>query len=154
MSFNTNPLCIPFDAPNPHPLHIPQVHTQKRHEGKPWRGNLAVAAAALRSKRDRWASLKLRQEWADETFMRAHLKAAGIVVANNAEPATEDRLRLLLKRAGVKTHEARQAVGMSLQAYLVANPNLPLWAALALVLEATGRFLVNAAPKGHEGTPA
>lgn len=93
-----------------------------------------------KAKREQWASLDLRQTWADEAFMRSHLKAAGLVVRNNAEPATASRLRSLLFKAGVMGPEARAALGKTLQEFLTANPKLPLWAAVALVLEATGRF--------------
>lgn len=56
------------------------------------------------------------------------------------EPATEPRLRQVLRRAGVSGAEIVKSVGLSPEGFNSANPNLPLWAAVALVLESTGRF--------------
>ena len=92
------------------------------------------------SKLAKWAALDLRQDFADETFMRNHIKAAGLRAPIRTEPATQPRLRSLLHHAGVAASEANEAVGTTLSGYLKLNPGLPLWAALALVLEATGRF--------------
>lgn len=100
----------------------------------------ALAHEAARQKREAWAKLTLRQTWADEAFMRSHLRAAGIRIASALEPATQLRLRQLLRRAGVLGGEFIDSTGLSVSAFLCANPNLPLWAAVALVLEATGRF--------------
>ena len=88
----------------------------------------------------KWAALDLRQDFADEAFMRNHIKAAGLRAPIRTEPATQPRLRSLLHHAGVAASEANEAVGTTLTGYLKLNPGLPLWAALALVLEATGRF--------------
>jgi hypothetical protein len=99
-----------------------------------------AARLTLQAKRQEWAALSLRQDWADASFMRAHLKEAGLVIGSNKEPATAARLRSLLFKAGVRGEEIKEAVGMSPQHFLDMNPNLPLWAAVALVLEATGRF--------------
>lgn len=85
-------------------------------------------------------SLGLRQTWADEAFMRQHIKAAGLRAPIHHEPATATRLRSLLRRAGVSGVESAESVGTSLAGFLTLNPRLPLWVALALVLEATGRF--------------
>ena len=90
--------------------------------------------------REQWASLNLRQTWADEAFMRDHLRAARLIVANNLEPATVKRLRSLLRRAGLRESDVRDCVGTNLTGYLEKNQNLPLWAALALILEASGGF--------------
>jgi hypothetical protein len=92
----------------------------------------------------KWASLDLRQDFADETFMRNHIKAAGLRAPNWAEPASTSRLRTLLHHAGVDAPEANEAVGTTLSGYHKLNLNLPLWSALALVLEATGQFTVAA----------
>ena len=92
----------------------------------------------------KWATLDLRQDFADETFMRNHIKAAGLRAPIRTEPATQTRLRSLLHHAGVAASEANEAVGTTLSGYLKLNPGLPLWAALALVLEATGRFTADA----------
>ena len=96
--------------------------------------------AAKMAKREQWASLSLRQQWADEGFMRDHLRAAGIRVHSNLEPATVKRLRSLLRRAGLRESDVQDCVGTNLKGYLEKNPNLPLWAALALILEASGGF--------------
>lgn len=101
---------------------------------------LAAARAARAAKRLGWSKLGLRQQWADEAWMRAHLATAGVRAPDSGEPATANRLRLLLRRAGVGNDEARTAVGVDMDEYLSLNPGLPLWAAVALVLEATGRF--------------
>ncbi len=94
----------------------------------------------MKALRLKWATLDLRQTFADESFMRGHLRAAGLVIRFNDEPATVSRLRSRLRKAGVTGTEARESLGTDLAGYLEMNPKLPLWAAVALVLEATGRF--------------
>lgn len=109
--------------------------------GKPFGAPESRAArAASQAKRQQWAALNLRQQWADEDFMRGHLRVAGIRITVNSEPATVKRVKAKLRKAGVDSPEAQASVGMSLAKWLAANPRLPLWAALALVLEGTGRF--------------
>ena len=85
-------------------------------------------------------SLNLRQHWADEEWMRGHLRVAGILVTVSVEPATEARIKAKLHQVGVFAKEIKAATGMTVNKYLKSNPNLPLWAALALILESTGRF--------------
>ena len=111
----------------------------------------ATAHAARKAKRESWSELNLRQNFADETFMRNHIKAAGLRAPVRAEPATQPRLRYLLQQAGVKAGDANDAVGTTLSGYLKLNPSLPLWAALALVLESTNRFTADACglPQGE-----
>lgn len=92
------------------------------------------------AKRALWSTLNLRQTWADEALMRDHLRAAGIRVPSNQEPATVKRLRCLLRRAGLLEADVRDCVGTNLKGYLEKNPDLPLWAALALILEASGGY--------------
>lgn len=106
---------------------------------------LAKASAAKRANRAQWAALHLRQQWADGPWMRAHLRAAGVTVADDAEPATVPRLAAKLRQAGLTLTDARAAVGLTLAEYLRRNPDLPLWAALALVLEAEGTYTAQAA---------
>lgn len=109
--------------------------------GKPFGAPESRAArAAAHAKRQQWAAMNLRQQWADEDFMRGHLRVAGIRITVNSEPATVKRVKAKLWQAGVDSPEAQAAVGMSLAKWLAANPRMPLWAALALVLEGTGRF--------------
>lgn len=135
-----NSLAIPVDAPVFHPLMIPTDSTALSPARTIPRLDRDAAAAARQAKREHWATLTLRQEWADEAHMRTHLKAAGIQVANNTEPASAHRMGLLLKRAGIYTAEVRECLGTTLDGFLEKNPNLPLWAAVALAVESTGRF--------------
>lgn len=132
----------PFVAPTP----LPQLNSPRQGSGEPARRlprlDSAVAHAAAHEKRRQWASLHLRQSWADEGFMRGHLKAAGIQVRHNGEPATVARLKTKLRAVGIHGSEIQDAIGMSLRRFLQVNAGLPLWAALALVLESTGRFAV------------
>ena len=107
-------------------------------------GDSDAARSAYRAKKAEWAKLPLRQDFADAVFMREHIKASGLRAPLTTEPATASRLRSLLARAGVRAPEIFDSVGKDLQGFLSANPVLPLWAALALVLESTGRF--SAAP--------
>jgi hypothetical protein len=103
-------------------------------------GDLAAAREARKEKLDEWAAMTLRQDFADEAWMRDHIKAAGVRAPNRTEPATVNRLRNMLRRAKVTGAEIRDCVGTSLVGFLKLNPLLPLWAALALVLESIGRF--------------
>lgn len=102
--------------------------------------NCARANSALTVKRGQWAGLDLRQQWSDETFMREHLRMAGIRIKYSQEPATVRRLKTLLRRVGIASPVIQESIGMSLSKFLTVNPRLPLWAALALVLESTGMF--------------
>lgn len=90
--------------------------------------------------------MNLRQEWADEAFMRGHLRVAGLRVKYSTEPATVNRMKERLRSIGVHSPEIQEAIGMPLGRWLMVNPRLPLWAALALVLESIGRFTPDAAP--------
>ena len=72
--------------------------------------------------------------------MRGHLRVAGILVTVSVEPATEPRIKAKLRQVGVFGKEIKEATGMTVNEYLKSNPNLPLWAGLALILESTGRF--------------
>jgi hypothetical protein len=130
-------------ATNPSPSPNESFSTPKGLRGEaPCKafGQTSGMHEAKLSKRAGWATLDLRQNWADEAWLRAHLAAAGLRVTANNEPATVARLKTLLRRSGVESPEAQASVGMSLKRWLVANPRLPLWVALAMVLEATGRF--------------
>lgn len=95
---------------------------------------------ALEAKRATWAALELRQVWADESHMRGFLKMAGVRVNDSNEPATCSRLRSLLRRKAITGPETLDAVGTTIAGFLTLNQNLPLWAAVALILEATGRY--------------
>lgn len=131
-------------VPTPHPsLLIPiqgKTDASKALFNRFPSGDLDAARKAYHAKRAEWAKLPLRQDWADEAFMREHIKAAGLRSPDSTEPATVSRLRSALTRAGVQGPEIIGSVGTTLAGFLALNPRLPLWAAIALVLEATGRF--------------
>lgn len=82
-----------------------------------------------------WQSLDLRQDFADDAHMRAHLRAAGIRLRSDLEPATAARVASLMRRRKIAGPVIRDALGVSIAGYLKKNPGLPLWAAAALILE-------------------
>ncbi len=84
--------------------------------------------------------MNLRQEWADADFMRGHLKVADVRIGSASEPATVARMKTKLRAIGIQSPEIQDAIGVPLWRLLELNQKLPLWAALALVLESTGRF--------------
>lgn len=134
-------------APTPLPQ-AEQAIQGKRHRDATLRPiDQGKAHAARLAQRQQWASLNLRQEWADTAFMRGHLKVAGVKVGASAEPATVQRMKAKLRAVGIHSPEIQEAIGMPLGRFLEVNPRLPLWAALALVLESIGRFT----PEGVEG---
>lgn len=130
--------------PTPHPVNSggfsPQNSAVKIPFGGFPAGDLTAAREARKDKLDEWAAMTLRQDFSDEAWMRDHIKAAGVRAPNRAEPATVNRLRNMLRRTNVTGTEIRDGVGTSLVGFLKLNPLLPLWAALALVLEAIGKF--------------
>lgn len=87
-----------------------------------------------------WATADLRQDWADAGWLRAHLTVAKLRVTVSNEPASVARMKTKLRSIGIHSPEVQEAVGMTLAGLLKANPRLPLWVGLAMVLEATGRF--------------
>jgi hypothetical protein len=128
-----------------------QAPTPLVPSGKPFRVSKSPAAtssqldsskarAAANAKRAKWATLNLRQVWADAAYMRDHLSMAGLRVTVNTEPASVNRMKTKLRGVGVHSPEIQEAIGMPLAKFLKVNPGLPLWAALALVLESVGRF--------------
>ena len=58
----------------------------------------------------------------------------------------------MLTRAKVTGAEINASVGTNLGGFLALNPLLPLWAAVALVLESTGQFTRKAFNLGKEET--
>ena len=131
---------VPTTHPVPCDSFSPQ-NTRAKNPGRVFTAADAEAAKqARRAQLDKWATLSLKQNFADENFMLGQIKAAGMSSPNRSEPACPGRLRSLLARAGVYGIETNEALGTTLPGYLTLNPGLPLWAALALVLEATGRF--------------
>ena len=139
------------------PNSIDALHPSKSPLLAPLLGNLTPREAGLLAQAKRkaahaeWEALaadpasRLRQSFMDEAFMRAHLRVAGIKVGHDLEPATVPRVRLLLRRAGLDSAAIRAAVGPELKGcplghFLRLNPRLPLWAAVALVLESDGRI--------------
>ena len=140
-------------ACTPPPLPIGTVSVQRGPAGMPFplipKGVPFLDPEAIQRGREarhakvaEWAALNLRQQWADESFMRDHLRAAGVRIASNLEPATPARLRSILRGVGIQGPETQEAIGCGPEKFLALNPSLPLWAAVALVLEATGRFSV------------
>ena len=93
-----------------------------------------------KTKREGWADLNLRQDFADSAWMKLHITTAGLRAPYWKEPASATRLRSMLHKAGIDGTTTKEAIGTTLGGYLTLNPLLPLWAALALVLEATGQF--------------
>lgn len=138
----TSPSDPPHLATPSSPLPAPVKHQGKGLPTDPVirAQTLALAQEKARKNREAWAKLTLRQTWADEAHMKGYLRRAGIWISNIQEPATEPRLRQVLRRAGVSGAEIVKSVGLSPEGFNSANPNLPLWAAAALVLESTGRF--------------
>jgi hypothetical protein len=59
-------------------------------------------------------------------------------------------MKAKLRAISIHSPEVQEAIGMPLSRFLEVNPRLPLWAALALVLESTGRFT----PEGFVGEAA
>jgi hypothetical protein len=72
--------------------------------------------------------------------MRQTLAEAGIRVGDRREPATAKRVKRLLWHAGISAHQIARAVGTTITGFLQKNPNLPLWAAIALILESSGDY--------------
>lgn len=140
------PLRVP-PAPTPLPVLEETIQAQRDPHPIPFGLDPRKTHAALAAKRKHWASLNLRQEWADTAFMRGHLKVAGVKVGASTEPATVQRMKAKLRAVGIHSPEIQEAIGMTLGRFLEVNPRLPLWAALALVLESIGRFT----PEGFEG---
>lgn len=138
----------------PHPVHSGSFPTQTSSSKCSARafpaGDLEAAREARKTKLGIWATLNLRQDFVDDAWMRDHIKAAGLRVPNQMEPATVTRLRSRLKRAKVIGVEIKDSLGTSLAGFLKLNDRLPLWAALALVLEATGRFIHMALMRAKE----
>ena len=135
-------------VPTPHPcLLIPSLPnlaaTRAPRKSFP-SGDPLAAAQAYGKKKAEWAKLPLRQQFADEGVMREHLSTAGLRIINSTEPASVTRVRCLLRRAGVQGPETEASIGTDIAGYLTLNPLLPLWAAVALILEATGRFAAQA----------
>lgn len=124
-------LSAPFLTQNPVAQAVPRVLPKlDPHAGR----------KALAVKRATWATLKLRQAWADEPHMRKTLKASGVRINDNTEPASPARVKAVLRRIGIAGPQVMEAVGTNLTGFLKLNPCLPLWAAVALILEATGNF--------------
>ena len=120
--------------------------SQESEEDQPKRGNTFSAEQREAGKLVRleklalWATLDTRQAFVDERYMRSIVQAAGLNCPMRNEPASVARLRSLLRRIDIGGVETREAIGLSIEQFLVLNPNLPLWAALSMVLELTGKF--------------
>ena len=131
---------VPTTPPVPCDSFSPQNSVVKMHLRPLSDSDREAGRIARQLKLAGWSVLGLRQEFADEAWMRDHIKAAGQRSPYRTEPATASRLRSSLKRAQITGSQINDSLGTTLSGYLKLNPLLPLWAALALVLEATGRF--------------
>ncbi len=140
------PLRVP-GAPTPLPTSQHAIQAKRHRDANLRPIDQDKARAARLAKHQQWASLNLRQRWADEQFMRGHLREAGVKVGSDSEPATVPRMKTKLRAVGIHSPEIQDAIGMPLGRFLQVNPGLPLWAALALVLEGISRFT----PEGFEG---
>ena len=131
-------------VPTTHPVPVNGLHRQYFPQNTSPKafplGDLDAARLARQLKTTSWFGLNLHQTFTDETWMRDHIKAAGLRSPMRMEPATVPRLRSMLKRAKVTNLEINESVGTTLNGFLRLNPLLPLWAALAMVLESTGKF--------------
>ena len=126
-------------APTPLPLQVKSLGAQREApaiDPEAYRRGLDTQ----KQQKAVWATADLRQDWADAGWLRAHLTVARLRVAVSGEPATVARMKTKLRSIGIQSPEVQEAVGMTLAGFLKANPRLPLWVALAMVLEATGRF--------------
>lgn len=137
-------------APTPLPDLEEAIHAQRHRDATPPTLVQVRAQAARLANRKQWAALNLRQEWADGAFMRGHLRVAGVKVATSTEPATIPRMKAKLRAIGIHSPEIQDAIGVPLGRFLEVNPRLPLWAALALVLEGIGRFTPEEFAEGSE----
>lgn len=131
-------------VPTMPPVHCDSFIPQNSPQSDPYRampvGDLEAAREARQEQVTYWKSLNLRQDFKDKEWMKDHIKAAGLRVPYYLEPATTHRLRSFLHKAGIPNGATREAIGTTIGVYLGCNRDLPLWAALALVIEATGRF--------------
>ena len=127
-------------APTPSPLLNKSIGAKRERAAHLLNCNPVVMQEVQQTRRAAWAALDLRQDWADEGWLRAHLTTAKLRVTVSVEPATVLRLKAKLRSIGIHSPEVQEAVGMTLAGFLKSNPRLPLWVALAMVLEATGRF--------------
>jgi hypothetical protein len=134
--------CPPISVEATYPLTAPgkPFGTPKTPASAPTGLDSYKAHVSIRERRQAWTALNLRQEWADDSFMRGHLHMAGLRVKCNTEPATVKRIKAKLRSVGVDALEIKEAVGMPLARWLKVSPGLPLWAALALILESTELF--------------
>ena len=136
LTFGPFPLAV---APTPLPLPVKTLGVQRDRAANLIPCNPAKLQEAKRAKQAAWATADLRQDWADAGWLRAHLTVARLRVSVSNEPATAARLKAKLRSIGVQSPEVQEAVGTTLVGFLKLNPRLPLWVALAMVLEATGR---------------
>ena len=136
------------DKPIPVPTSFEAVGASQEPDSAAPALDHAAMLEARRAKLAGWATLGLRQAWADAGWLRGHLAVAGLRVSVSNEPATVARMKAKLRSVGVMSPEIQESVGMTLAGFLKANPKLPLWVALAMVLEATGRFTPDVAVDG------
>jgi len=109
----------------------PRIFTAEQRE---------AGVASRQAKIAQWATLDTRQDFVDEKFMRSIIRAAGLRAPHSLEPATASRLRTMLRKAKMQNADIVEAVGTPLASFLDMNAKLPLWAALAVILESTGKY--------------
>ncbi len=113
--------------------------------------SLQKGREARKEKLASWQSLHLRQQWADEHFMRDTLVRYGVKAPNAQEPATAERVLQLCRRAGLTGADVSAAIGNlecrtikeDVDKFIKMNDNerlgaMPLWAAVSMVLEMKG----------------
>lgn len=100
---------------------------------------LKKAREARRLKVAGWDDLKLCQDFLDEDWMKNQIKPAGLRTPKQNKPPTVSRLCAMLRRANTIGVEVRKGIGTNLTGYLKLNPQLPLCAALTLVMEAINK---------------
>lgn len=97
----------------------------------------AKGRAAKAARRAAWTPVRQphRDDW---PYLEAILRRRGLRAIQKAEPASVHRMRQLLRRAGSTQLQAHEAVGMTLDQLIRANPGYPLWWLLATTFEAMG----------------
>jgi hypothetical protein len=73
----------------------------------------------------------------DVPYLKGLLRARGWSRIPEAEPSSVQRLRQLLRRAGVSGRQAEEAVGLSLAELIERNQGVALWWLTATTLEAS-----------------
>lgn len=79
----------------------------------------------------------LKQDWLDRALWGRLYREAGVRQPPHRLPCTPRLMRRYLKRVAVSVEQYREITGFStLKAFQEANPSVPLWAFIGMVLEA------------------